>query len=440
MSDCMPLANRTLELIKEIYPICRSITGNGVRETLACVGRYIPIELHEVPSGTRTFDWIVPPEWNIRDAYIADSTGRRIVDFKRHNLHVMSYSVPVRARMRLETLRPHLYSLPEHPDWIPHRTSYYQERWGFCLSHRQLECLTDDEYEVVIDSELKPGSLTYGEYRIAGASSEEFILFTHTCHPSLCNDNASGIALLATLGRELAKRKPRLSYRLVFAPTTIGSIVWLARNADAISGIRAGLVVGLVGDRAALTYKRSRRGDTEVDRIAIKVLREIDPASRVIDFTPLGYDERQFCSPGFDLPVGRLTRSANGGYPEYHTSADDLSLMQVEALAESLLAVCRILVRVDANRRFLNLNPQCEPRLGNRGLLANLGGGVTRTEMEQAMLWLLNQSDGRHGIADIAAASGLPSETLSLAAAGLVEGGLLKEVGLETGHSRGAGQ
>jgi aminopeptidase-like protein len=426
----MPLANRALELIEEIYPICRSITGNGVRETLACIGRHVPIELHEAPSGSRAFDWTVPPEWNIRDAYIADSSGRRLVDFRRHNLHVMSYSVPVRARMRLEALRAHLYSLPEHPDWIPHRTSYYREDWGFCLPHRQLESLTDDEYEVVIDSELKPGSLTYGECRIAGASNEEFILFTHTCHPSLCNDNASGIALLATLGRELAERKPRLSYRLVFAPTTIGSIVWLARNADAIPSIRAGLVVGLVGDAAALTYKRSRRGDTEVDRIAIQVLREIDPASRVIDFTPLGYDERQFCSPGFDLPVGRLTRSANGGYPQYHTSADDLSLMRIESLAESLLAVCRILARVEANRRFFNLAPKCEPRLGNRGLLGDLGGGVTRTGMEQAMLWLLNQSDGRHGIGDIAATSGLSAETLSVAAARLVERGLLKEVKL----------
>jgi len=435
----MPLAKRTLELIEEIYPICRSITGNGVRETLARVGRQIPVEVHEVASGTRMFDWTVPPEWNIRDAYIADSTGRRIVDFKRNNLHVMSYSVPIRARMRLEALRPHLHSLPDRPDWIPHRTSYYQENWGFCLSHRQLESLPDDEYEVIIDSELKPGALTYGEYRIPGASSEEFVLFTHTCHPSLCNDNASGIALLATLAGELAKQKPRLSYRFVFAPTTIGSIVWLARNGNAISSIRAGLVVGLVGDAAALTYKRSRRGDTEVDRIAIQVLREIDPTSRSIDFTPLGYDERQFCSPGFNLPVGRLTRSVNGGYPEYHTSADDLGLMRTEALAESLLAVSRILARVDANRRFLNLNPQCEPRLGDRGLLGNLGGGVTRTEMEQAMLWLLNQSDGRHGISDIAAASGLSPETLDSAAIGLVGADLLREMGPAPDHSRGVG-
>jgi aminopeptidase-like protein len=426
--DCMPLADSTLGLIREIYPICRSITGDGVRQTLALIAQRLPLEVHEVPSGTQAFDWVVPREWNIRDAYIADSSGRRVVDFGRHSLHVMSYSVPVRARMRLAELRPHLFSLPEHPDWIPHRASYYSDNWGFCLSHRELESLQEDEYEVVIDSALQAGSLTYGECRIEGTSADEVVLFTHTCHPTLCNDNASGIALLAMLGTELVAQKPRLTYRLIFGPTTIGSIVWLSRNKESLSRIRAGLVVGLVGDEAPLTYKRSRRGDSAIDRIAANVLGQIDPASRVIDFSPLGYDERQFCSPGIDLPVGRLTRSTNGSYPEYHTSADDLSLMRVGSLAESLFAISRILADLDSNRRFINLAPHCEPQLGKRGLFGNIGGGVKRAELEQAMLWVLNQSDGMHGLTDIEAVSGLRREALERAATALVKTGLLSEV------------
>ncbi len=254
VEDCAPLAKRALALIQTIYPICRSITGNGVRETLAHVARDIPLEIIEVPSGTPIFDWEVPSEWNIRDAYIADSAGRRIVDFKRHNLHVMSYSVPVRARMTLDALRPHLLSLPEHPDWIPYRTSYYRENWGFCLAHRELARMEDGEYDVLIDSELRAGSLTYAECRIAGETREEFIVYTHVCHPQLGNDNATGIAVATILATELARQRPRLSYRFVFAPGTIGSITWLARNQDAVQNIRAGLVVGLLGDPGSLTY------------------------------------------------------------------------------------------------------------------------------------------------------------------------------------------
>lgn len=423
----MPNARSAFELIETILPICRSITGPGVRETFKHLQRYLPLEISEVPSGTPAFDWEVPPEWTVREAYIADSTGRHVVDFASNNLHLVSYSIPVRRRMTLKALRPHLHTLPDHPEWIPHRTSYYAKNWGFCMAHRQLQALPEDEYEVVIDSELAPGSLTYAECVIPGNTAEEFILFTHTCHPSLCNDNASGIALLTAFGVALRGRRPQLTFRLVFAPSTIGSIVWLARNESTIPKVRAGLVVSSVADSAALTYKRSRRATAEIDFIAAGAVRALDPRSRVIDFSPAGYDERQFCSPGFDLPVGRLTRSMERGYPEYHTSADDLKLVRMESLAESFLALARIAESVDANRRFVSLNPKCEPRLGKRGLFGEVGGNVRRSERERAALWLLGWADGLHGIRDIAAVTGIAVHVLEQAAQTLVEAGLLHE-------------
>lgn len=428
-ADCAPLAARATQLMRDIYPICRSITGPGVRETLSHVARHVPIECFEVPSGTPVFDWEVPREWIIRDAFIADSRGRRVIDFRRHNLHVVSYSVPVRARMTLAELRPHLHSLPDRPDWIPYRTSYYRESWGFCLAHRELEALTDDIYDVVIDSELRAGSLTYAEAYVAGASEDEFLIHTHVCHPSLANDNASGIAAMAVLAAELAQQRPQLSYRFVFAPGTIGAITWLARNQPRLPHIRAGLVVGLVGDAGPLTYKRSRRSNAEIDHIATHAVREIDPNARAIDFSPYGYDERQFCSPGIDLAVGRLTRSANDAYPEYHTSADNLDLIQQDALAESFLALVRVIQRVDSNRLFRSLNPNCEPRLGKRGLFRSVGGG-TPDQREEAMLWLLNQADGSHGLNDVSAASGIPVSIVTEAASALVAAGLLQEISL----------
>lgn len=368
------LAERAMRLMGDIFPICRSITGNGVRATLDLVSRHIPLVRSEVPSGTPVFDWEVPLEWNIRDAYIADASGRRVVDFRQHNLHVLNYSIPVRARMSLDELRPHLYSIPEQPDWIPYRKSYWREQWGFCLAHRQYETLPEGDYEVVIHADLAPGSLTYAECRIPGGTDEEFLLFTHICHPSLANDNASGIAVATMLAAELLRSRPRLSYRVVFAPTTIGSITWLARNAEAARRLRGGLVIGLLGYPGPLTYKRSRRSNTEVDFIAGGVLRSLGSGHRIVDFSPYGYDERQFWSPGFNLPVGRPTRTPNGEYPQYHTSADNLDLMSVDALAQSIQAIASILAQVDSNRRFRRRDPECEPRLGKRGLLRSTGG------------------------------------------------------------------
>jgi aminopeptidase-like protein len=423
-AECRQQADAALEFMHELYPICRSITGDGVRRTLAAVGAHIPLEIHEVPSGTQVFDWEVPKEWNVREAWLADAQGRRVLDFRDHTLHVMSYSLPVDAVMSLEELQPHLHSLPEHPDWIPYRTSYYREDWGLCVSHRVRESLVPGQYRVRIDSTLAPGSLTYGEFLHRGQSEQEVLLFTHVCHPSLCNDNLTGIAVAAALAAGLRAGQARLSYRVVFAPGTIGSITWLARNEQRLGALRCGLVLGLLGDRGPLTYKRSRRGDTEIDRIASLVLRQQARAHQLVDFSPYGYDERQFCSPGFNLAVGRLTRSANNAYPEYHTSADNFAVVDADCLAESLQVCAAILRTIDGNCTYVNLSPKCEPRLGKRGLY-RATGGAHPAEFEHALLWVLNQSDGGYSLAAIAERSGLPFATIAQAADALLQAGLL---------------
>lgn len=425
--DRAALARQALDVARDVYPLCRSITGDGVRESLRRLGQLAPLEVFEIPSGTPVFDWEIPPEWNLRDAWIADSTGRKLVDARRHALHVMSYSVPVSARMSLQELRPHLHSLPEQPDRIPYRTSYWRPAWGFCVAQRELDTWQEGEYEVVVDSTLAQGSLTYAECLVAGASEQEVLIYTHTCHPALANDNAIGMAVAAVLAGEMRKSQPNLSYRFVFGPGTIGSIAWLARNEARLGRVRAGLVVGLLGDPGPLTYKRSRRGRAEIDFIAAAAVRRLDPHAKVLDFSPYGYDERQFCSPGINLPMGRLTRSPNDAYPEYHTSADNLELLDADAVAQSIHAIADILGRVDANPIYRTLSPKGEPRLGKRGLFRSTGG-ASPGEFEHAMLWLLNLADGAHGLQDAHAASGLPLSTLERAANALVEAGLLEIV------------
>jgi aminopeptidase-like protein len=412
-------------LAQRLYPICRSITGDGVRQTLAILRERIPLELREVPSGTPVFDWTVPKEWNVRDAYIKNSRGERVVDFRRSNLHVVNYSVPVRATMRLAELRPHLHSLPEQPRWIPYRTSYYSETWGFCLAHEDLLALRDEEYEVCIDSTLAPGSLTYGELALTGRVPDEVIFYTHTCHPSLANDNLSGLAVMTALAERVAATPRRYTYRFVFGPGTIGSITWLSRNEDRFKRIRHGLVVALVGDAGPFTYKRSRRGDAEIDRIAARALSDAAMPWSVVDFEPYGYDERQFCSPGVNLPVGRLTRSSNGAYPEYHTSADNMNLITPQALAQSLDVCLRIVNMLENNRYYLNTSPKGEPQLGKRGLYRKGGGQRDVGQREYALLWVLNLADGEHSLLDIAERSGLVFESINAAARDLAAAGLL---------------
>jgi len=415
------------ELVAELFPLHRSITGDGVRETLARLARHIPLVVHEVPSGTRVFDWTVPDEWNVRDAWIADPTGRRIVDIRRSNLHLVHYSVPVRARLPLADLRPHLFSRPDVPDVVPYRTSYYAPTWGFCLAHRDLAALADGEYEVCIDATLAAGSLTYGECVLPGESDDEVLVSTHICHPSLANDNLSGIAVATALAQELAARGARrYGYRFVFAPGTIGAITWLARNESRVDRIRHGLVLAGLGDTSAFTYKKSRRGDAEIDRVVPHVLRHAGAPHAIADFSPYGYDERQYCSPGFDLPVGCLMRTPHGTYPEYHTSADDLGFVRAEGLHESLRLVLAVIDTLEANRAHVSQNPKCEPQLGRRGLYASVGGGDPRAD-ELALLWMLNLADGRHSLLDIAERAGMPFEAIARAARLLSEHGLLKE-------------
>lgn len=414
--------------IEKLYPICRSITGEGVRETLRHIARHIPVECHEVPTGTPAYDWTVPKEWNIRDAYIRNGAGKRVVDFRKSNLHVLNYSHPFRGRVPLETLREHLFTLHERPDWIPYRTSYYTENWGFCLSQRQAEALREPEYEVCIDADLREGSLTYGECLVRGDTDHEVLFSCHVCHPSLCNDNLSGIALATCLARHLRAKSLRYSYRFLFIPGTIGAIVWLSRNEGQISKVRHGLVVACVGDAGKPTYKKSRRGDAEIDRAVLHVLRTRGSEFSVREFTPYGYDERQYCSPGFDLPVGSLTRTPHGGYPEYHTSADDLSFVRPEHLADSLSIYLDVIEILETNSCYVSLCPKCEPQLGKRGLYRKLGGHSDAGNREMALLWVLNQADGKHSLLDIAERSGVCYGSLREAVDLLLEHGLLAKI------------
>ncbi|HQM27331.1 MAG TPA: DUF4910 domain-containing protein [Syntrophorhabdus sp.] len=415
-------------LIAKLYPICRSITGNGVRETLHIIRQYIPLIIHEVPTGTTVFDWTVPKEWNVRDAYIKNGLGQKVIDFQESNLHLISYSVPIKKKMFLTELKDHLFTLPDRPGWIPYRTTYYKEDWGFCLSHNQLLELKDEEYEVCIDSSLTAGSLTYGEYYLPGATEDEVLISCHICHPSLCNDNLSGISLATYLAKYLSVLSLRYSYRFLFIPGTIGAITWLSLNENRVFRIKHGLVVAGVGDSGRITYKKSRRGDAEIDRAVIQALKESDEDHEILDFFPYGYDERQYCSPGFNLPVGCLMRTPYNRYSEYHTSADNLDFVKPEFLEDSLLKYLEVLNIIENNRRYLNQYPKCEPQLGKRKLYDGMEGKKKQAVDPLAMLWVLNMSDADHSLLDIAMLGQLKFGDVQLAAHALLEKNLLKEV------------
>lgn len=422
------LGERMYAFAKKLYPICRSITGDGLRETLRIIQKEIPLVLHEVPTGTAAFDWTVPREWNIRDAYIKNSRGEKIVDFQSHNLHVLNYSAPINTRMRLEELRPHLFSLPEKPDWIPYRTSYFNENWGFCITHRQLEAMPDDEYDVVIDSSIEPGALSYGELTIPGESEEQILLFAHCCHPSLANDNLSGISVIVELAKILGASSPHYTYRCVFAPGTIGCITWLSQNQSELCKVKLGLVAAVLGDPGQLTYKKTRAGNTIIDRATLHVLRHKNNPFGTLEFSPYGYDERQFASPGINLPVGRLTRTPNGAYPEYHTSADNMQLITPAGLADSLETYVNILMLIEENHTYKSNFPFCEPQLGKRGLYKQTGGHASAEQRELALLWVLNQADGKHDLLDIAERAEMPFSTIAGAAAELVAANVIKKI------------
>ena len=417
-----------MALIEELFPICRSITGNGVRQTLETLRRFIPLEVNEVPSGIGVLDWTVPPEWNIRDAYILDPDGRRVVDFAANNLHIVQYSRPIEAMIPLGELRPHLHTLPDQPDWIPYRTSYYTENWGFCLTHRQLSSLADGPYRVVIDSDLGPGHLSYGELLIPGETDDTVLFSCHICHPSLANDNLSGIAVATMLACHLQTLRRRHSYRFLFIPGTIGSLTWLARNEDKVGRIVHGLVLSCLGDAGGMTYKQSRRGNAAIDRIVAHVLRNDAVPHRITPFVPYGYDERQYCSPGFDLPVGCLMRTPNGEYPEYHSSADNLSLLRPESLAHSLAVLRRIVAVIEGDDVYRSRNPKGEPQLGQRGLYETMGGQRAASYDQMALLWVLNLADGHHSLLDMAERAGVPFATIRAAADALVAAELLERM------------
>jgi aminopeptidase-like protein len=412
-------------LAAELYPICRSITGDGLRQTLDLIARHVPLQKFEVPSGTEVFDWTVPREWNIRDAYIKDQSGRRVVDFRACNLHVLNYSTPIHRTMPLAELRAHLFTVPGRPTWIPYRTSYYKDAWGFCLSEAQLAAMADGDYEVMIDSSLSDGSLSYGECVLPGegANAGEVLISCHVCHPSLANDNLSGLSVAVFLAQRLLERKRRYTYRFLFIPATIGAITWLAVNREQTSRIEHGIVLTCLGDAGAFHYKKSRRV-AEVDRVAAHVLRASGHAHEIRDFMPYGYDERQFCSPGFDLAVGCLSRSVWGEFPEYHTSADNLEFVTPAALEQSLDVVSAMVDVLEANRHYVNTSPFGEPALGRRGLYRSVGGPGVGDE-NLARLWVLNQADGQHSLLDIAERAGMPFSLIERSARDLVASGLL---------------
>ena len=424
--DCQEIGQQMHRLMAELYPLCRSITGDGLRETLRIVGHHIPLSVYEIPTGTPVFDWTVPREWNISDAYVKNSSGEKVLDFRQSNLHVVNYSVPVRQKMSLEELKKHLFTLPDHPDWIPYRTSYYNENWGFCLTHKQFLRLEEDEYDVVIDSTLQDGHLTYGEFYLKGQDIDEILISCHICHPSLCNDNLSGVSLSVFLAKYLTSLERRYSYRFLFVPVTIGAITWLARNEAQVGNIKNGLVLTCVGDPGKTTYKKSRRGNSEIDRAMSHVLKHSGADYEIMEFLPYGYDERQFCSPGFNLPVGSLMRTPNGRFSEYHTSADNLDFVQPACLADSFAKVVSAITILENNKTYINQNPKCEPQLGKRGLYRAVD--QTKETQEMAMLWVLNLSDGQYSVLDIAERSGLKFDSVRKAATELLAHGLLAEM------------
>lgn len=409
-------------MVRDLYPLCRSITGEGLRETLRRIAHVIPLELNEVPSGAPALDWTVPDEWTIRGARIEDMAGRVLVDFRNSNLHVVQYSRPVDRVLARDELARHVHTLPDQPDLIPYRTGYFADSWGFCITERQWSGMRDERYRVVIDSDVSPGSLTYGELLVPGGLPEEVIVSVHCCHPSLANDNLSGIAVATRAARRLLDRSaagapPRRGVRFLFMPATIGAITWLSRNEGKLGAVRGCLVLSCVGDPGGYHYKLTRDGSALMDRAVRLAFRDNEEPLALRPFSPIGYDERQYDSPGYRLGAGLLTRSPDRTFPEYHTSADDPDLVRPPALARSLELVEALLAIVDADAILVRRDGRGEPQLGRRGLYRQISGQRgTGGATQEAILWTLNLCDGRHSLIDIAERSGLPFAQVAKAA------------------------
>lgn len=422
------LADEIYALAQRLFPICRSITGNGVRDTLAILASVHPIKVHEVPSGTKAFDWIVPKEWNLRDAFVKDESGRKIVDFHEHNLHVMGYSTPVDVELTLEQLKAHLHSDPLKPNAIPYVTSYYKEDWGFCIQDEKKARLKEGRYRAHIDSTLENGFLTYGEILLPGSTTEEILLSTYICHPSMANDDLSGPCILIHLAKEIASwEKRRYTYRIVFVPETIGSIVYLNRNLDHMrKNTLAGFVLTCLGDNRTYSYLASRYGNTLADKVAQNILKFHHPDYKRYSFLYRGSDERQYCAPGVDLPVCGISRTLYGQFPEYHTSEDDLSLISPNGLQGGFDVIHKMLFALENNRRYRG-KTLCEPQLGKRGLYHSQsykGLETNYTTLSDFLAYV----DGTNDLIDISNIVNIPVGTLAAAAEKLLEFDLIEEV------------
>ena len=427
-----------LALVADLLPLRRCLTGDGLRETLARLDRVAPVAVTEVPTGEAAFDWTVPPEWRVRTAHITLPSGRRVAEWAASPLHLVQYSRPVRERMTFAALRPHLYTLPDQPALVPYRTAYYTETWGFCLSHNEMEKMRESlgeggEVDILVDSDLFDGSMTLGEIVVPGLTTDEILLSAHACHPALANDNASSLAVAAALAAEwIAQPTRRHTLRVLVAPGTLGAVAWLSRNRERLGRIRHGLVLANLGDAGGFTYKQSRRGTLAaplaVDRAVALAMRDAGEPLDVRPWTPDGYDERQFGSPGIDLPVGRLTRTPHGEYAEYHTSGDNLSLVSAASLGGSLAALRGLLDVLDGDGRYRNLAPFGEPQLGRRGLYAPIGGHAHPPHAQAALSWVLALADGDHSLLDTAERSGLPFATVRTAADRLLGVDLLEDL------------
>ena len=414
---------------KDLFPICRSLTGLGVRETLQYIQCLIPeLKICSVPSGTQAFDWIVPNEWTIRDAFIDDSAGTKLVDFKKNNLHIVGYSEPVDLWLTLEELKQHLHSLPDQPDAIPYVTSYYSKNWGFCLTHEKLQSLVPGRYHVVIDAELKPGVLNYGELILPGELDQEIFLSTYICHPSMANNELSGPVVTTALSQWLKTLTDRkYTYRIVFIPETIGSIVYLSQNIEYLKEqVIAGFNITCVGDDRCFSYLPSRNGNTLSDLVALHVLKHTDPDFIRYTWLDRGSDERQYCAPGVDLPIASIMRSKYGEYPEYHTSLDNLELVTPTGLQGGYDALRKAIEIIEKNV-YLKSTVLCEPQLGNRGLYPTLSTKESGRQV-RAMMNMLSYCDGQNSLLDIAELIDEPFWGLTTIADQLIENDLLQKL------------